>query len=142
MQHRWLHAMMNLKLHLFILILLTVLSACSNSLALQSSSPCYFPDVPDIRAPDWVCQQQNTSELLTAVGFAQSSAAGVAFTKKMAMARARVKLAQSLKARCSVSDVKDVMLMNSQLLNTQLSPKEGLYVQIGIRPADLRLVCE
>ncbi len=122
--------------------LLSAISGCTNSSALYASSTCYYPDASNTRAPGWICHQQTSDQILTAVGFAESSSAGASFTKKMALAQARVKLAQSLKAHCGLNHVTDVMLVNSTLLNSQLSPKDGLYVQIQMKPSDFQLNCQ
>ena len=130
-----------MKITIFILVTFSSLLSCSTTNAWVSGAACYFPDSPNVKAPRWICQQQVSAQLLTAVGYAQGSAIGAAFTKKMALADARVKLAQRLKGQCGVRYVSDAMLVNSRPLNTLRSPQGGHYVQLGIRPADLRLDC-
>jgi len=76
------------------------------------------------------------------VGYAPASTAGAAFSKSMASADARIKLAQQLTTRCAAGQVSEAVLSNSKPLNTQRSPAGGHYVQIGIQPSNLRLNCK
>ena len=123
------------------MIALSLLASCVETHAGYSNLPCYYPDQTSLKAPGWICHQQNSSRLITAVGESAQSLAGATFSQQMATANARVKLAIRLQDLCGVSKVSDAMLINSRPLNIQRSPRGTHYVQVGIKPSDLRLSC-
>ncbi len=58
---------------------------------------CVFADGSNQAAPDWVCGAPVDGIDLTAVGYADKSAAGPNFMKQMAATAARVELAQTMR---------------------------------------------
>ena len=117
------------------------LMSISESLAWFPPAQCFFPDATHVRAPDWICQQNSDSELITALGVEPTSASGVSFSRNMAIANARINLAKRVHAQCNMGEFREVVLKNSRLLNTQTSPRGTQYAQVGIRPVDLRFSC-
>jgi len=110
---------------LAIILLLLQAAACSQN--------CYFPDAMDQIAPDWICDANESTDI-TAVGFAEHSAAGFSFMKQMAAANARQQLANKLN-RQSLKPLSNTELINTQMLQSTTSPNGNLYVLIGFKDA-------
>ena len=76
----------------------TLLVACSSNQPVQESvASCVFADGSGKEAPEWVCGAPIDGYDLSAVGYADKSAAGPNFMKQMASTAARVELAQIMK---------------------------------------------
>ena len=130
-----------MKSRLLFLVTILGLMSCSVSNAWFPPTPCFYPDATSVRAPGWICQQNSDPDLITALGVEPASAAGVSFSRNMAIANARINLAKRVKAQCNISEFREVVLKNSRLLNMQISPRGTQYAQVGIRPVDLRVSC-
>lgn len=129
--------------------------ACSSGggIALE----CTWPDAPKEAAPGWICDEPVEGLAISAVGSAEMSAAGVAFTKNKAAADARRQLAlqigvevaaifkeyigttglagQNETVDSAVEDVKE-LFTKQQLTDTRIyksitSPGNSLYVLVG-----------
>lgn len=82
--------------NMFVAAAATLLVACaSNQPAPQQPvASCMFADGSGQAAPEWVCGAPVNGVDLSAVGYADKSAAGPNFMKQMAATAARVELAQ------------------------------------------------
>jgi hypothetical protein len=134
-----------------------LLSACSSDETIKEAEECVFPDAPDAAAPGWVCDQPVEGIAVSAVGYAEKSAAGHSFMKNMAATDARVQLAQRIrvhvpnmfkqyaettgaadtetvdKVNTSVTkQITDQTLLGTRIYKTRTSPNGGLYVLIGM----------
>ena len=130
-----------MKIHLLIMLFVISISGCEEDLVKHNSTPCFYPDLPETTAPDWVCHQQNTSQLITEMGMALASSAGITFSKNMAIADARIKLSKKLQSECKGNQLSEVTLEGSRVLEIQRSPSGAQFVQVGINPAKLNLSC-
>lgn len=74
-----------------------LLAACGSEEVKQTALECAFPDAPSTAAPGWVCDEPVEGVEVSAIGSAEKSAAGTAFTKNMAVTDARVQMAQAMK---------------------------------------------
>lgn len=74
-----------------------LITACSSTPPAAPVASCVYPDGSNIEAPTWVCNAPIEEAELSAVGFADKSAAGLNFMKQMAATAARVELAQTMK---------------------------------------------
>ncbi|TNC93216.1 LPP20 family lipoprotein [Thalassolituus sp.] len=86
---------MNIR-HLFTAAAATLLVACSSNEPAPQVADCVFADGSNQPAPEWVCGAPVDGVDLTAVGYADKSAAGANFMKQMAATAARVELAQTM----------------------------------------------
>ena len=86
---------MNIR-HLFTAAAATLLVACSSNEPAPHVAECVFADGSMQPAPAWVCGAPVDGVDLTAVGYADKSAAGANFMKQMAATAARVELAQTM----------------------------------------------
>ena len=134
-----------------------LLTACSSDETIKEAEECVFPDAPDEAAPGWVCDQPVEGIAVSAVGYAEKSAAGHSFMKNMAATDARVQLAQRIrvhvqnmvkqyaettgaadtetvdKVNTSVTkQITDQSLLGTKIYKTRSSPNGGLYVLIGM----------
>lgn len=130
-----------MKIYLLIALSVINLQGCDNELDQDSSAPCSYPGSPETAAPDWICYQQNTAQLITETGMAEASSAGISFSKNMAIADARIKLSKRLQAQCKGNQLSEVSLEGSRVLNRQRSPTGAQFVQLGINPSKLNLIC-
>lgn len=72
--------------------------ACSSNKPIEEAVVgCAFADGSNKQAPEWVCGAPVEGFDLSAVGYADKSAAGPNFMKQMAATAARVELAQTMK---------------------------------------------
>lgn len=109
--------------YLYLSLAISLFSACSS---------CKFPDNENNTAPEWVCQPEMPGYKYTALGYAEHSAAGLSFMKQMAAANGRQKLANKRKQQ-SKKTLTDTELINTQIIQSTLSPKGNLYVLIGLK---------
>jgi hypothetical protein len=130
-----------MKIFALFLFLLPALTNPASAAWPGSSSTCYFPDASRHIAPTWICQTSAPRGVLSAVGYARGSRAGFSFAREMAIADARVKLAQLIQGQCGRSGYSDAILRNSRVLNVQRSPSGGIYARVGVRAADLSRGC-
>lgn len=86
---------MNIR-HLFTAAAATLLVACSSTEPTPQVAECVFADGSNQPAPLWVCGAPVDNIDLSAVGYADKSAAGANFMKQMAATAARVELAQTM----------------------------------------------
>ncbi|MCT7360129.1 MAG: hypothetical protein COB09_17740 [Thalassobium sp.] len=83
---------------LFAVATTTLLVACASNQPTQAPvASCVFADGSGQAAPEWVCGAPVDGLDLSAVGYADKSAAGPNFMKQMAATAARVELAQTMK---------------------------------------------
>ena len=84
------------KNNLPVILTILLLSACGGKTQPGPSvADCTYPDAPDQVAPGWICDEPVAGVELSATGYAKKSAAGHSFMKQMAMADARMQLAQT-----------------------------------------------
>lgn len=131
----------------------------------QNFAPCTFPDDFETEAPAWICDVMPQDLAAGATGYAKKSAAGMSVMRKIAVNDARVELAsrfetdvnnlfkQAIESQVHTSSeigvneevvetfenlTKSVVsktLTNSRLIVSQVSPKGGLYVLVGMDQA-------
>lgn len=143
-----------------------LLAGCASAPKPQMAD-CTFPDSPKDPAPAWICNEPVAGVELSAVGYARSSKAGVAFMKQMATADARVQLAQTFKVtvnnmikqyaettgaadsetvdqvNTSVSKlITSESLIGSRLFRTRTSPAGGLYALVGLDTTNVQKAAE
>jgi hypothetical protein len=87
---------MNIR-HLITAAAATLMVACSSNEPTPVVAECVFADGSNQPAPLWVCGAPVEGIDLSAVGYADKSAAGPNFMKQMAATAARVELAQTMK---------------------------------------------
>lgn len=159
---------MNFKNKYCIILPVLLLAACGKEQPSPSvAADCVYPDVPEQVAPGWVCDAPIAGVELSAVGYATKSAAGVSFMKQMAVADARVQLAQIFKVHVnnmvkqyvevtgsadtetvdkvntSVSKlITSETLVGSRLFKSKASPAGGLYVVVGLDNAHVQKAAE
>jgi hypothetical protein len=148
-----------MKKHLITAAALSLLVACSSSQKKEEQyvKECVFADGSKEEAPLWVCGAPVEGIELSAVGYADKSAAGPNFMKQMAATAARVELAQMMKVQVQnmvkqyaevtgSADSETVDKVNSattkQITNESLSgtriyrqiqtPSGGMVVLVGI----------
>lgn len=144
-----------------------VLAACSSQPAKEPVAPCVFADGSMQAAPDWVCGAPVDGVDLTAVGYADKSAAGPNFMKQMAATAARVELAQTMKVevqnmikqyaettgtgddetvdKVNASVTKQITketLVGSKIYRQMPSPSGGMVVLVGLDPDTAAKVAE
>src|SRR5690554_104137 len=74
-----------------------LLVGCASAPKTEPVAACVFADGSNQPAPEWVCGAPVDGVELSAVGYADKSAAGVNFMKQMAATAARVELAQTFR---------------------------------------------
>ena len=158
-----------MRKHLITASMLALLAACSNSPEKEEKyeKECVFADGSNDDAPLWVCGAPLEGVELSAVGYADKSAAGPNFMKQMAATAARVELAQMMKIQVQnmikqyaettgVADSETVDKVNSvttkQITNESLSgtriyrqmltPTGGMVVAVGIDPATAEMIAQ
>ena len=87
---------MNIR-HLITAAAATLMVACSSNEPTPVVAECVFADGSNQPAPLWVCGAPVEGIDISAVGYADKSAAGPNFMKQMAATAARVELAQTMK---------------------------------------------
>ena len=132
-----------------------------------SVADCTYPDANTQVAPGWVCDEPIPGVELSAVGFAKKSSAGFSFMKQMAVADARVQLAQTFKIHVSnmikqyaettgAADSETVdqvntsvsklitseTLIGSRLFKSKVSPVGSLYVIVGLDSTNVQRAAE
>ncbi|MCA6064280.1 LPP20 family lipoprotein [Thalassolituus marinus] len=135
-----------------------LLAACaSNQPVKEPVAECVFADGSSQPAPVWVCGAPVDGIDLTAVGYADKSAAGPNFMKQMAATAARVELAQTMKVevqnmikqyaettgtgdaetvdRVNTSVTKQITketLVGSKIFRQMPTPTGGIVVLVGL----------
>jgi len=145
--------------NMFVAAAATLLVACaSNQPAPQQPvASCMFADGSGQAAPEWVCGAPVNGVDLSAVGYADKSAAGPNFMKQMAATAARVELAQTMKVevqnmvkqfaettgagdsetvdRVNTSVTKQITketLVGSKIFRQMPTPSGGMVVLVGL----------
>jgi hypothetical protein len=146
---------------------LLALAGCASNQPNLTMAECTFPDSPEQVAPGWVCDEPVAGVELSAIGYAQKSSAGLSFMKQMAVADARVQLAQSFKTHVtnmikqyaettgaadsetvdqvntSVSKlITSETLIGSRLFKSRTSTVGGLYVIVGLDSSNVQKAAE
>ncbi len=136
----------------------TLLVACASNQPTQAPvASCVFADGSGQAAPEWVCGAPVDGLDLSAVGYADKSAAGPNFMKQMAATAARVELAQTMKVevqnmikqyaettgtgdsetvdRVNTSVTKQITketLVGSKIFRQMPTPSGGIVVLVGL----------
>jgi uncharacterized protein YeaO (DUF488 family) len=138
-------------------MLTLLLTGCGSDEVKEAAADCVFPDAPNTAAPGWVCDQPVEGVEVSAVGFAEKTAAGHSFMKNMAATDARVQLAQSMKVHVQnmvkqyaettgaadsetvdkvntsvTKQITDESLVGTKIFKTRTSPNGALYVLLGM----------
>ncbi|MFA6120234.1 MAG: LPP20 family lipoprotein [Sideroxydans sp.] len=143
------------------------LGGCSSPPPPKVAAPeCVFPNSTSA-APGWVCDMPVEGASVTAVGISAKSNAGVAFMKQMAMADARVQLAQTVRIRVSnmikqyaettgaanqqtvdqvntsvTKQITDETLVGTKLLRTITGPDGAMYALVGLDEMSAQQITE
>jgi hypothetical protein len=151
---------------LAVLGLLSV-TGCSSPPPPKVAAPeCVFPNSA-LAAPVWVCDMPVDGVAVSAVGISAKSSAGVAFMKQMAMADARVQLAQTVRIRVSnmikqyaettgaanqqtvdqvntsvTKQITDETLVGTKLLRSITGPDGAMYVLVGLDESSAQQIAE
>jgi len=150
-----------------ILLPILFLAACAGGPKDSDIGACTYPDATDTLAPGWVCDEPVDGVELSAVGYSKKSTAGVSFMKQMAVADARVQLAQTFQTHVnnmvkqyaettgaadsetvdqvntSVSKlITSETLVGSRLFKSKVSPTGGIYVIVGLDGAKVQVAAE
>jgi len=150
---------------LAVLGLLSV-TGCSSPPPKVATPECVFPNSA-LAAPGWVCDMPVEGASVSAVGISPKSSAGVAFMKQMAMADARVQLAQTVRIRVSnmikqyaettgaanqqtvdqvstsvTKQITDETLVGTKLLRSITGPDSAMYVLVGLDESSAQQIAE
>ncbi|MBA3023396.1 MAG: hypothetical protein FP821_05805 [Sideroxydans sp.] len=127
---------------------------------------CVFPNSQQA-APDWVCDMPVEGVTVSAVGVAGKSAAGVGFMKQMAIADARVQLAQMVRIRVTnmikqyaettgaanqqtvdqvntsvTKQITEETLVGTRLYRTITGPDGSMYALVGLDEVSAQKITE
>ena len=150
---------------LAVLGLLSV-AGCSSPPPKVAAPECVFPNSALV-APAWVCDMPVEGAAVSAVGISAKSSAGVAFMKQMAMADARVQLAQTVRTRVSnmikqyaettgaanqqtvdqvntsvTKQITDETLVGTKLMRSITGPDGAMYVLVGLDESSAQQIAE
>lgn len=146
---------------------LVSVTGCSSPPPPKVAAPeCVFPS-STLAAPAWVCDMPVEGASVSAVGISAKSSAGVAFMKQMAMADARVQLAQTVRIRVSnmikqyaettgaanqqtvdqvntsvTKQITDETLVGTKLLRSITGPDGAMYVLVGLDESSAQQIAE
>ena len=152
----------------YVIVPILLLAGCGGKTQpAPSVADCTYPDASDQVAPGWICDEPVAGVELSAVGYAQKSAAGVSFMKQMAVADARVQLAQTFKVHVnnmikqyaettgaadsetvdqvntSVSKlITSETLIGSRLFKSKVGPTGSMYVIVGLDSNNVQKAAE
>ncbi|MBJ7552732.1 LPP20 family lipoprotein [Marinomonas spartinae] len=163
---------MKIKL-LSVVAMAWLLSACSSNETVKNadvSEPvqdCVFADGSNQPAPQWVCGAPVKNVALSAVGYAEKSAAGPNFMRQMAATAARVELAQVLSLQMQnmvkqyaettgtgdaqtvdrvnsvvTKQITDQKLIGSKVIRQMPTPTGGMVVLVGLDPKQTESISE
>ncbi|SBS27908.1 hypothetical protein MSP8887_00964 [Marinomonas spartinae] len=163
---------MKIKL-LSVVAMVGLLSACSsnetvkNADASETVQDCVFADGSNQPAPQWVCGAPVKNVALSAVGYAEKSAAGPNFMRQMAATAARVELAQVLSLQLQnmvkqyaettgtgdaqtvdrvnsvvTKQITDQKLVGSKVIRQMPTPTGGMVVLVGLDPKQTESISE
>ncbi len=132
----------------------------------EAAPECVFPNSQKA-APDWVCDMPVEGVAVSAVGVAGKSAAGVGFMKQMAMADARVQLAQMVRIRVTnmikqyaettgaanqqtvdqvntsvTKQITEETLVGTRLYRTITGPDGSMYALVGLDESSAQKITE
>ena len=124
---------------------------------------CFYPDVPDQKAPLWVCGASIEGLAMHAVGIAEQSQAGFGFMRQLAATDARTQMAQQMQVQVQnmiksfaettgqgdtetvdrvntlvTKQITDESLVGSRVIRYISSPNQTLYVLVGMDEASVR----
>jgi len=158
---------MKLYKNLVLSLPILLLTACAGGPKIAAVEDCTYPDAINTVAPGWVCDEPVAGVELSAVGYSKKSSAGVSFMKQMAVADARVQLAQTFKihvnnmikqyaettgsadsetvdqVNTSVSKlITSETLIGSRLYKSKVSPAGGIFVIVGLDSAKVQKATE
>ena len=157
---------MNIR-HLITAAAATLMVACSSNEPAPVVAECVFADGSNQPAPLWVCGAPVEGIDLSAVGYADKSAAGPNFMKQMAATAARVELAQTMKVevqnmikqysettgagdsetvdQVNTSVTKQITketLVGSRIFRQMPTPTGGIVVLVGLSPDTVNKLAE
>ncbi|WP_369856416.1 LPP20 family lipoprotein [Candidatus Thalassolituus haligoni] len=147
---------------------IAVMVGCSSNQSIETQPvSCAFADGSGKEAPEWVCGAPVEGVDLTAVGYADKTAAGPNFMKQMAATAARVELAQTMrievqnmikqyaettgagdsetvdKVNSSVTrQITKETLVGSKILRQMPTPSGGMVVLVGLNADTMAQVAE
>jgi len=152
--------------HLALAAVLTAMVGCSSN-EVTSVPDCVFADGSGKEAPEWVCGAPVDNYDLSAVGYADKTAAGANFMKQMASTAARVELAQTMRVevqnmikqyaettgtgdsetvdQVNTSVTKQITketLVGSRILRQMPTPSGGMVVLVGLNADTMQQVAE
>jgi hypothetical protein len=153
----------------FVVLGMLAVSGCGSAPVKEekvAAPECVFPNSQTV-APGWVCDMPVDGVTVSAVGVAAKSAAGVGFMKQMAMADARVQLAQMVRIRVTnmikqyaestgaanqqtvdqvntsvTKQITDETLVGTKLLRTITGPDGSLYALVGLDESSAQQIAE
>ena len=131
------------------------LSGCSGGE--KVAQVCTFPDAPDVKTQNWICDAPLDGVEVSAVGSHKIGGAGAGHAKQMAMTKARVQLAQMMQVhvanmikqyaevtgagdsetvdQVNTSVTKQITsedVVGSRLYRSKVSPNKIMYVVVGL----------
>lgn len=155
----------------FVVLGMLAVSGCGGTPAKETvevapAPECVFPNSQKA-APDWVCDMPVEGVAVSAVGVASKSAAGVGFMKQMAIADARVQLAQMVRTRVTnmikqyaettgaanqqtvdqvntsvTKQITEETLVGTRLFRTITGPDGSMYALVGLDESSAQKITE
>lgn len=155
----------------FVVLGMLAMSGCGGAPAKEKVEmapvpECVFPNSQKA-APEWVCDAPVEGLSVSAVGSAAKSAAGISMMKQMAIADARVQLAQMVRTRVTnmikqyaettgaanqqtvdqvntsvTKQITDETLVGTRLYRTITGPDGTLYALVGLDEASAQQITE
>lgn len=137
---------MNIVNLILLSVVFLLISSCSFT-PKKDDTQCVYADGSNRPAPDWVCNKGTHKKCLSAVAYADKSAAGKSFMKQMAENAARRKLSQHLETKINNmikqyakeeglenhNNIKQVLRQTKKLISHE-SLKAAYVVQQRITP--------
>ena len=159
--------MRNIFLFSLAAVTLMGMTGCGSAPAkVEKAVECVYPNSKEL-APTWVCDMPVDGVTVSAVGVSAKSQAGIAFMKQMAMADARVQLAQSVRTQVAnmikqyaettgaadqqtvdqvnssvTKQITNESLVGTKLLRSATGPDGTLYVLVGLDEASAQKITE
>ena len=107
------------------------LAGCQTTLNVQDlkSADCFFPDTPEIEAPQWVCGITPEGVEISATGYAKKNIAGFSIMNDMSRNDARINLGRQFEVNVK-SLVKTVVTANTESGDEAVSENVKEYFEI------------
>jgi hypothetical protein len=152
---------------LLVSLVAVLVAACASAPAPKVQvADCVYPG-SQVPAPGWICDQPVEGMAVTAMGSAEKSGAGLDFMRQMAMTRARVQLAQSMKVQVQnmikqyaettgagsketvdavntsvTKQITDQTLQGTRPVRSSVGPDGTMYILMGLDPASAEKLTE